>query len=73
MMNLLLKLKALTNTSGQDLAEYALIAGFLALTVAAILPGAASGISSIFSEVGSVMPVNSTPADLTQISSVATN
>jgi Flp pilus assembly pilin Flp len=59
MNTLLLKLKAIKTTSGQDLTEYALIAGFLALTVAAILPGAASGISAIFSEVGSVMPVDS--------------
>ena len=73
MKNLLLKLSSIKDTSGQDLIEYALIAGFLALTVATILPGAASGISTIFSEVGSVMPVNSTQLDSTQVTSVSTN
>ena len=66
MKNSLLRLSAIKNTYGQDLIEYALIAGFLAVTVAAILPGAASGISTIFSEVGSVMPIDSA-----QLSSVA--
>jgi Flp pilus assembly pilin Flp len=61
MKKLTQNLSALKNTSGQDLIEYVLIAGFLAVTVAATLPGAASGISTIFSEVGSVMPVDSTP------------
>jgi Flp pilus assembly pilin Flp len=59
MKKLTQKLTALKNTSGQDLIEYVLIAGFLAMTVVATLSGAASGISTIFSEVGSVMPVDS--------------
>ena len=60
MKKLVLKVKALRNTSGQDLIEYALMAGFVAVTAGAIMPGVASSISSIFSQVGSVMAVAST-------------
>ncbi len=60
MKKLALKMKALKNTSGQDLIEYALMAGFVAVTAGAIMPGVASSISSIFSQVGSVMAVAST-------------
>jgi pilus assembly protein Flp/PilA len=41
--------------SGQDLIEYALMAGFVAVAAGAIMPGVSSSISSIFSKVGSVM------------------
>ena len=40
---------------GQDLIEYALMAGFVAVTAGAIMPGVASSISTIFSSVASVM------------------
>jgi pilus assembly protein Flp/PilA len=54
------KLSALMNTSGQDLIEYALMAGFVAVSAGAIMPGVASSISTIFSQVGSVMAIAST-------------
>ncbi len=60
MQNLLRKLTALKNTSGQDLIEYALMAGFVAVTAGALMPGFSSSISTIFSQVGSVMQVSST-------------
>jgi pilus assembly protein Flp/PilA len=60
MKNLLLKLKALKGTHGQDLIEYALMAGFVAVAAGAVMPGVASSISAIFSKVGSVMAVAST-------------
>jgi pilus assembly protein Flp/PilA len=41
--------------SGQDLIEYALMAGFVAVAAGAIMPSVSSSISSIFSKVGSVM------------------
>jgi len=44
-------------TKGQDLIEYALMAGFVAVAAGAIMPGVASSISTIFSEVTSVMAV----------------
>jgi pilus assembly protein Flp/PilA len=43
------------NRGGQDLIEYALMAGFVAVAAGAIMPGASNSISSIFSLVGSVM------------------
>ena len=60
MKNLLLGLKALKNTRGQDLIEYALMAGFVAVAAGAVMPGVASSISTIFSKVGSVLAVAST-------------
>ncbi len=55
MKNLVLKLRILTNTSGQDLVEYALMAGFVAVAAGALMPGVATSISTIFSKVASVM------------------
>jgi Flp pilus assembly pilin Flp len=55
MYNLILKLKALKDTRGQDLIEYALMAGFVAVAAGAIMPGVATSISTIFSKVASVM------------------
>jgi pilus assembly protein Flp/PilA len=43
------------DTKGQDLIEYALMAGFVAVTAGAIMPSVATSISTIFSQVGSVM------------------
>jgi pilus assembly protein Flp/PilA len=43
------------DTQGQDLIEYALMAGFVAVAAGAIMPGVASSISKIFSKVASVM------------------
>jgi pilus assembly protein Flp/PilA len=55
--NLVLKLKVLKDTRGQDLIEYALMAGFVAVAAGAIMPGVASSISTIFSKISSVMTV----------------
>jgi pilus assembly protein Flp/PilA len=55
MKKLVLKLRILTNTSGQDLIEYALMAGFVAVAAGALMPGVATSISQIFSQVASVM------------------
>jgi pilus assembly protein Flp/PilA len=43
------------DTKGQDLIEYALMAGFVAVAAGAIMPGVATSISTIFSEIASVM------------------
>ena len=43
------------NTRGQDLIEYALMAGFVATAAAAIMPGIASSVNIVFSKVNSVM------------------
>jgi len=55
MKNLLLKLKVMADTRGQDLIEYALMAGFVAVAAGAIMPGIATQISTIFSKISSVM------------------
>jgi len=55
MKNLILKLQVMKDTRGQDLVEYALMAGFVAVTAAVIMPGISSSISQIFSKVGSVL------------------
>lgn len=40
---------------GQDLIEYALMAGFVAVAAGAVMPAVAGSISTIFSQVSSVM------------------
>jgi pilus assembly protein Flp/PilA len=49
------KLRTRKDTRGQDLIEYALMAGFVAVAAGAAMPGVASGISTIFSKVSSVL------------------
>ena len=55
MKNMLLQLKVWKDQRGQDLIEYALMAGFVAVAAGAIMPGVATSISQIFSKVASVL------------------
>jgi pilus assembly protein Flp/PilA len=55
MKNLILKLQIWKDTKGQDLIEYALMAGFVAVAAGAIMPSVANSISTIFSKISSVM------------------
>jgi pilus assembly protein Flp/PilA len=55
MNTMILKLKIWKDTKGQDLIEYALMAGFVAVAAGAIMPGVATSISTIFSKISSVM------------------
>ena len=55
MKNLLLKLKIWKDQSGQDLIEYALMAGFVAVAAGALMPSVSTSISTVFSKVSSVM------------------
>ncbi len=48
------------DTRGQDLVEYALLAGFVAVAAGALLPGISSSVSKIFSRMGSVLTAAST-------------
>jgi Flp pilus assembly pilin Flp len=59
-MTVLYKLAIWKDTHAQDLIEYALMAGFVAVAAGAVMPGVASSISTIFSKVGSVLKVSST-------------
>lgn len=43
------------DTRGQDLVEYALMAGFVAVVAGALMPSVSNNISTIFSKVASVM------------------
>ena len=43
------------DTEAQDMVEYALLAGFVAVAAGALLPGISSSISTIFSKMGSVL------------------
>ena len=43
------------NVKGQDLIEYALMAGFVAVAAGAVMPGVASSINVVFSKVNSLM------------------
>ncbi len=40
---------------GQDLIEYALMAGFVAVAAGAVMPSVSTSISTIFSKIGSVL------------------
>jgi pilus assembly protein Flp/PilA len=52
----LLRLQAVVrDTRGQDLVEYALLAGFIAVAAGAILPNISGSISTIFSKMASVL------------------
>jgi len=48
-------LKIWKDTKGQDLIEYALMAGFVAVAAGAIMPDVSNNISHIFSKVASSM------------------
>ena len=47
--------QAWNNQRGQDLIEYAMIAGFLAVVSGVFLPNVTQDISAVFSKVASVM------------------
>jgi len=49
------KLRIWKDTRGQDLIEYALMAGFVAVAAGAIMPDVAASISIIFSKISSSM------------------
>ena len=54
-LSVICRLQIWQDDHGQDLIEYALMAGFVAVAAGAIMPGVSSSISKIFSRVSSVM------------------
>ncbi|MDA1314015.1 MAG: Flp family type IVb pilin [Acidobacteria bacterium] len=53
---LFLKLRGFVDDNeGQDMVEYALLAGFVAVAAGALLPAISGSISTIFSRMGSVL------------------
>ena len=55
LIQLAVNLQIWKDRKGQDLIEYALMAGFVAVAAGAIMPGVASSINIIFSKVNSLM------------------
>jgi len=49
------RIRILKDTRGQDLIEYALMAGFVAVAAGALMPNVASSISTVFSKISSLM------------------
>ncbi len=49
--NLMWNLRIVKDTKGQDLIEYALMAGFVAVAAGAIMPNVATSISTIFNKI----------------------
>jgi pilus assembly protein Flp/PilA len=49
--NFLMQLRIVKDTKGQDLIEYALMAGFVAVAAGAIMPNVATSISTIFGKI----------------------
>ena len=58
--NTIWTLRIWADNHGQDLIEYALMAGFVAVAAGAIMPGVATSISKIFSKVASTMTAAAT-------------
>jgi pilus assembly protein Flp/PilA len=54
-MKFLWKWKIWKDTRGQDLIEYALMAGFVAVAAGALMPGVSTSVSTIFSKIQSVL------------------
>ena len=54
-IRLVVKWQIWKDRKGQDLIEYALMAGFVAVAAGAIMPGVASSINIVFSKVNSLM------------------
>jgi len=55
-----LLVRLVKDQKGQDMVEYALLAGFIAVAAGAILPGISDNISVIFSKMASVVTAAST-------------
>ncbi len=53
--NIVWKLRIWRDTRGQDLIEYALMAGFVAVAAGAVMPGVSNQISTIFSKINSLL------------------
>jgi Flp pilus assembly pilin Flp len=54
-LELVVKLQILKDKKAQDMVEYALMAGFVAVTAGAIFPPIGSSVNLIFSKVNSVL------------------
>jgi pilus assembly protein Flp/PilA len=53
-----LRLKVWKDTSGQDLVEYALAAGMVAVAAVACMPALSSVVSNVFTKIGTIINTN---------------
>jgi pilus assembly protein Flp/PilA len=51
----LLKLRIWRDTGGQDLVEYALAAGLVAVAAVACMPGLSGTVNNVFTKIGSII------------------
>jgi len=54
----LLKLRVWKDTSGQDLVEYALAAGLVAVAAVAAMPALQATVSTVFTKIGTIINNN---------------
>ncbi len=54
----ILKLTVWKDTSGQDLVEYALAAGLVAVAAVACMPGLSGTVNNVFTKIGSIINAN---------------
>ncbi|HTP33446.1 MAG TPA: Flp family type IVb pilin [Candidatus Acidoferrales bacterium] len=54
----ILKLQIWKDTSGQDLVEYALAAGLVAVAAVACMPSLSSTVNNVFTKIGSIINNN---------------
>jgi pilus assembly protein Flp/PilA len=54
----ILKLTVWKDTSGQDLVEYALAAGLVAVAAVACMPGLSGTVNNVFTKIGSIINTN---------------
>ena len=55
-----LKLRVWRETAGQDLVEYALAAGLVAVAAVASMPALSGMVTTVFSKIGSIITANVT-------------
>ncbi len=60
LINLAWKLRIWKDTRGQDMIEYALMAGFVAVAAGAVMPGVATTLTTIFRKVSNLVMSAST-------------
>jgi pilus assembly protein Flp/PilA len=54
----LLKLRVWQETNGQDLVEYALAAGLVAVAAVACMPGLSGTVNNVFTKIGAIVSNN---------------
>ena len=54
----MLRIAIWKDTSGQDLVEYALAAGMVAVAAVAAMPGLSATVNNVFNKIGSIVTAN---------------